>query len=97
MQERIEALHIVALEIDARKKLGTPDYAEAALLVERAKQIWREQLWHGGKCLQCQKTKRVLEETRVFLLELRRSMGKIQQMKSVKAQYDQVVKNIFEL
>lgn len=97
MSERIEALHIIALEIDAQKKAGTPEHAQALAFVEEAKRLWREQLWNDRKCPHCQRTQAVLEETRRLLLELQRSMGKLQQMKLMKKQFDQVVNDLFEL
>lgn len=53
MKERIEALHLVALSIDAHKKRGTPEHAEAFRISEEAKQIWKDQIFGKKKCPHC--------------------------------------------
>lgn len=44
MSEQIEAIHLVALAIDARRKKGKPGHAEALQLSELAKEIWLKRL-----------------------------------------------------
>lgn len=94
--EKIEALHIVALELDARKKEGTSEYDEAVRFVEEAKRLWREQLWND-KCKHCNETREALEQTRKLLVDLRARAGKIRQMQLMRKEFDDVVNRLFEL
>jgi hypothetical protein len=48
----IEALHLVALSIDARQKEGTPGHAAAVRLHDEAVTMWKEQS-NGKRCPHC--------------------------------------------
>ncbi len=50
--QRIEALHLVALSIDAKNKEGTPAHKAAVRLHDKAKAIWLEQ-FNGKRCPHC--------------------------------------------
>lgn len=50
MKPRIEAIHLVALAIDERRKQGTPEHKEAVKLSEAAKKQWLKQ---RKKCPHC--------------------------------------------
>jgi hypothetical protein len=54
---KLEAIHLVALAIDAEKKRrnGSPDYQKAKSLSDEAVSLWRQQFWAKQICPHCGK------------------------------------------
>lgn len=55
MSEKLEAIHLVALAIDARRKQGTPEFKEAERQSNEAIKLWKKQLWSKKTCRHCGK------------------------------------------
>ena len=53
--QRLDAMDLVALSIDARRKEGTPEHAQAKRLSEQAVRLWKKQLSRrlSRKCPHC--------------------------------------------
>ena len=59
---RIDALGLVALQIDWQNKVGTPEEAEAKAMLDDAKELWREQ----GRGRSGELTESALDEARAL-------------------------------
>lgn len=54
-EKQLEAIHLVALAIDAeqKRKRGDPDCEGAKKLADEAVKIWKKQFWERKSCPHC--------------------------------------------